>query len=261
MTLLKDFIAGISTYGKAIEFIHKNHLKRYFLFPILLNILLLSGGLQLLGSLSDDLIEYVKVFMDLDAWEFWGSEILAGTVLFLVWLILKIFTFILVAFLGGHLVLILMSPILAYVSEKTENILTGKDYPFNFKQMLKDTLRGMHIAIRNSVLEFIVIIALLIFSFVPVIGLISTPLLFLIASYYYGSSFIDYSLERKKLGVKERVLFMKENRGLVTGSGFLFSLLLLIPFIGVALSPFGAIVSTVAATMALHKKDMITEQN
>lgn len=261
MTLFKDFTTGISSYGKAIEFIHKNHLKRYFLFPILLSILLFAGGMQLLGSVTDDFIEYVKIFMNIDSWEFWGSEVLANTVLFLIWLILKIFTFFLVAFLGGHLVLILMSPVLAYISEKTEKIITGNDYPFSSRQILLDTIRGMKIAIRNFFYEFVIIVGLLVLSFVPVVGLISSPILFFTACYYYGFSFIDYSLERKKLNTKKRVAFMKDNRGLVIGSGLLFALVLLIPFIGVALSAFTAIISTVAATLALHKKGVLINQN
>ena len=99
------------------------------------------------------------------------------------------------------------------------------------------------------------IIILFFVSFIPVVGLISTPLLFFISSYYYGFSFMDYTAERRKLTVKESIHFVKQNKGLAIGNGLPFALALLIPVIGVSLSGFIALISTVAATMAILKKE------
>ena len=42
------------------------------------------------------------------------------------------------------------SPVFAYLSEKTDSILQDKEYPFSFRQLLKDMVRGIQIAIRNA---------------------------------------------------------------------------------------------------------------
>ena len=68
---------------------------------------------------------------------------------------------------------------------------------------------------------------------------------------------MDYNLERRKMNIKESVDFISRNKGLAIANGSLFALALLIPFIGVSLSGFLAIISTVAATLALLKKEAI----
>ena len=51
-----------------------------------------------------------------------------------------------------YIFLIIGSPLFAYLSEKTEAIIEGKDVPFNFKQLLKDMNRGIRLryAIRSG---------------------------------------------------------------------------------------------------------------
>lgn len=257
MSFLKDIGIAIGSYANAIEFIHRNHLKRYFLFPILFNIILFSTGIHFGGQLSDYILATTENYLNIESWDFWGGEYLSKAFHYLLWLILKLFVFLLVAFIGGHLVLIFLSPILAIVSEKTEQILTGKDYPFNFSQLLKDVIRGISMAIRNFLFELVFIVLLFALSFLPVIGFITTPLLFFISCFYYGFSFLDYSLERKRLTVRESSEFAKGNKGLTVGSGILFGLTLMLPLVGVALSAFIAIISVVAATIAIHKKKLL----
>lgn len=255
MSLLSDIQIALGSYNKAVEFIRKHGMLKLFVLPILLNILLLALGLNLVGSLTDSAIEAIQKAWEPENWEFWGAEFLAGALNFFIWLILRIFFFLFFAFIGGYVILILLSPLLAYVSEKTEKILLGTNVPFSWIQLLKDMWRGIVLAIRNFLIELMAIIILFFVSFIPVVGLISTPLLFLISSYYYGFSFMDYTAERRKLKVKESIDFVKQNKGLAIGNGLPFALALLVPVIGVSLSGFIALISTVAATMAILKKE------
>ena len=261
MKLFSNLVIALSSYGSAIEFVFKNKMKRYFLWPIVLNILFFTTGFHFLGELSDGLLIWMENFINFESWEFWGSEYLSKTVHFLLWIVLKVLVFLVLAFLGGHVVLILMSPVLAIVSERTEQILEGNNYPFTFKQLLIDIARGIRISIRNFAFEMLFIILLLGMSFVPLLGFGTSPILLLVSAYYYGFSFIDYNLERKKFTVSDSVNYMKKNRGLVIGNGLLFALVLAIPFIGIALSSFVAIISAVAATITLHKKNLKEQTN
>ena len=47
------------------------------------------------------------------------------------------------ASLAGFDMIIIGSPVFAYLSEKTENIMEGKDFPFNFPKLLSDIVRGV----------------------------------------------------------------------------------------------------------------------
>ncbi len=71
--------------------------------------------------------------------------------------------------------LIVGSPVFGYLSEKTESIIEGKDYPFSFKQLMKDIVRGVRLALRNALWQTVYTFTLLILSFVPILGWV-TPL-------------------------------------------------------------------------------------
>ena len=95
-----------------------------------------------------------------------------------------------------------MAPVMAYLSEKTEQILTGKAFPFNLGQFMKDVFRGIVMALRNLVIELFLTACLLLLAFVPVIGISSTFLIFLVESYFLGFSMLDYYYERKRYTIK-----------------------------------------------------------
>jgi len=253
--MIRDFFNSISIYGRAIEFIFKNRLAWTFLIPIVLNILLVILGINLMSNISALLNTTLDAWLEPDNWNFWGSDFLASTIGILIRIILQLLFFFLYAFLGGYLILIIMSPLLAYISEKTEAIIEGTDYPFSWAQLFKDAFRGIVIALRNFCLETMAIILLFVLSFVPLVQLISAPALFIISAYYYGFSFMDYTSERRRFKLKESVNYIKNNKGIAIGNGSVFALCLLIPVIGVSLSTFVAIVSSVAATMAILKKE------
>jgi CysZ protein len=253
--MLQNFRIGIGSYGKAIEFIFKHKLSLYFLVPLLLNLLLFSIGFHFIGDLTDAAIEYSKEQFEVENWNFLGADFLKSIVIFLIWLILRILFFFFFIFVGGQLILILMSPVLAYLSEKTEYIIRKKEYPFELSQFLKDILRGIGLSLKNFLKEIAAIVILFFVSFIPIIGLVTPLLLFLISSYYFGFSFIDYALERRKLSASSSSDYMKQHKGLAIGNGILFAAALAIPVFGVGIAAFAAIISTVAATISLLEKE------
>src|SRR4030095_6736464 len=84
-----------------------------------------------------------------------------------------------------YLFLIIGSPVFAYLSEKTESILEGRDYPFSLKQLLQDAWRGRQMAVRNTLWQTAYIVALLALSFVPVVGWIAPLISLFLECYYY----------------------------------------------------------------------------
>ncbi len=165
-----------------------------------------------------------------------------------------------------YVVLALMSPILAILSEKTEQILTQKEYPFNRKKFIQDLLRGMVIAFRNLMME--VLWSMILWSAVIYISIAVPPLSFLLApasavlsfalgAYYFGFSTMDYCNERKKRRVMESIKFIRKHRFTAIGNGTIFSLLFMIPFVGVSC---GTIICTVAASLSVHEIDSSTER-
>lgn len=259
MSFSKDLGIGIRTYSKALDIIFSKGLAWFFIFPVILNIILFWGGLELIDVLIEYLNNLIFNSSGLQDAEFWGSSVLKTATSGIVWVILKIVFYFVFAYLGGYIVLIVMSPALAILSEKTDKILTGNSYPFSAEQTMRDIVRGVLLAIRNMAIEIGLIIALFILGYLPIVGwfivLISTFLLLFISAYFYGFSFIDYSNERKRRNIKQSISFIKMHRGLAIGNGIIFSLVLLIPWCGTSLAGFIAIVSVVAATVAVNEID------
>ena len=253
MSILTDIADSIDMQGKAFRFIFQNKMGWTLLVPVVLFIALSIVGIW---SISE-LVERFVVPQITDEYAFAIPILL---------IFVKILFFILFGMWGGYLVVIIMSPFLAYVSEKTEKLLRQKEYPFNMAQFIKDIVRGILLAIRNCFMEIFVSILILLCVFVPIIGPFislggSTILLSLVSSYYYGFSFIDYTNERKKLTVRQSVNFVKSNKGTAIGHGVIFALILYIPIVGPFISAIFAVVATVAATMELTKKELATIDN
>ncbi len=258
MSFFKDFSFGLRTYSEALSFIFKKKLAWFFIFPLVFNILLFWFGWDMVNDLSDTSKLYIENKLQLDQSTFWGSGFFKTVMDAFVWLTFKIMFFLLFAYLGGYIIIILMSPVFSYLSERTEKIKTGVDYPFSLRQLVKDVLRGVIIAVRNFSIEVILTLLMFILSFIPIIGWLAAIMLFFISAYFYGFSFMDYALERKKLNLRQSVQFMRENKGIVIANGFVFSLCLIIPFCGVSFSSFAAIISVVAGTLAISEmKDRI----
>lgn len=260
---MKKFFTGIgkgfSDYGPALDFIFKHKLAWFFLIPIVFNIILFAGAWTAIDSFSDYIQALIIDSVSLSGAQFWGAEALQWIINASVALILHILFFFVFAYTGGYIVVILLSPFLAYLSERTEKIITGNEYPFNIQQLMRDVVRGVLIALRNLFFELLIMFGFFLFGFVPFIGwivaLASPIILFFIASYFYGFSFVDYVSERRKLNLKESVQLVKDRRGVVTGNGMPFALILLIPYIGLLFSGFFAITATVAAVISMNDLD------
>ena len=83
--------------------------------------------------------------------------------------------------------------------------------------------------------------------------------LFLVSSYFYGFAFIDYTNERRRLTISQSVDFIRKNKGMAIGNGFVFALAMLVPFCGTTIAGFIAIISVVAATISTHKMVDLSE--
>ena len=167
--------------------------------------------------------------------------------------------------ISKYVVIIAMSPIMAFVSERTETILNGSEVPFSWGQFCKDILRGVILAIRNFIIEigFIIILGvlgLIIGLVFPPLAVITTPLFavltFTIGAYFYGFATMDYTSERRKLSASESVRYIWKHKGVALANGTIFTLWLIVPIFGTYVGTiFAPITCTVGATLAIHEID------
>lgn len=249
------FLRGIQAYGKAFEILFSRKFWWFLLFPFLILLLLFIGGNWLVNYAGDSLYGLIegqlREWVSGISWLQWVNQ--AGSIM--IRLILKVIYFFLFVAFGGYIILIVMSPVFSWLSERTEAHLTGKAYPFSFRQLAWEIFRGILIALRNMFFQFFLSVFIFFFSFIPIIGLLAPVALFLNSSYFYGFAFIDYAIERKRFNMKESVRYVNRNWGMVTGIGAVFAGCLMIPWISTIVCCFVSLLSVIAGTVALNQID------
>jgi CysZ protein len=211
--------------------------------------ILFLGGAWAFWQSSDAAVSWLTSRVGIDKWVHrQGSDVLSfffvmGEMMVRLILILFYFSFF------KYLFLIIGSPVFAYLSEKTESIIEGRDFPFSFVQLLNDVYRGIRLALRNTLWQAVFTISILLLSFVPVAGWVTPVIMLFVECYYYGFSMLDYSCERHKLSPSESIEFIGKHKGLAIGNGMVFFLMHIVPFVGWILAPAYAVV---AATISLY---------
>ena len=215
---MKNFILGIKCHFKALKFLVKHKFWWYSLVPFVVFTGIYSLGFYLaslenqnLPTEDDDILKSIWYYL------------FNGIVLLLSYALLN-FT--------RYIVIILISPVLSTISQRTEKILTGNKYKFNLSQLFNDIIRAVKLAFRNIVYEFS-FIAIVIVTFwiigmfftdhILIISMIEKIIIMMIAFYYYGFAFLDYTLERMRFSVEDSVKYMRKHRGLAISIGIIFT--------------------------------------
>jgi CysZ protein len=250
--LLKEIVTAIQSYARAHRFIREHRLWKWIIVPGIFYTLLFIAGFYFFWVSSSQVVSAFNHWLGIDRWvHSQRSQILSFLFLMgeiMVRLIMMLFYF----SLFKYMFLIIGSPVFAYLSEKTESIMEGKDFPFSFRQLFADIVRGIKLAFRNTLWQSVYTISLLILSFIPLVGWVVPVTTVLVECYYYGFSMLDYSCERHRLSPSESIAFIGKHKGLAIGNGMLFYLMHLLPFIGWVLAPAYAVV---AATISLYHRD------
>ncbi|MBX2817047.1 MAG: EI24 domain-containing protein [Saprospiraceae bacterium] len=240
--MIRDFLYGLSAYGKALTLSSQHRLWSYWLFPALLGMLIAAtllfvtwqGGAVIGGQLVD-----------------WypferGAEFVSGAA---PW-IARIISLILGVTIFKYVLLIIVSPFMSLLSERLESILDGGEVTskFSFGRAISEMWRGIRLAVRNLWRELIFVIFLTLLSFVGPLAVLTAPLIFLIQSYYAGFGNMDFTMERR-YSLRSAVHLMRSHRGSAMANGLVF-LLLIASLIGILVAPTW---STIAGMLEVRR--------
>jgi len=272
MNFFRHFALGIKSYWKAISYIRTHKLYWYLPIPAALMLIIYYVGSRIASWQSS-----------------WDPELgclecsnMNETIWFMVKMLLSISLGLVLMKFAKYIVVIVLSPLLSILSQSVEKKLTNNKYPFSLRQTLHDVRRGIRIALRNVMWEYIFFLIILIVSALGWEKAHKSPvfyLTFVIGFFYYGFSFIDYINERRRLDIDQSIHFMRNHRGLAIAIGTIYSILILVPvnlgqminFTGFLDHPFetlgtvslqfilwflassAPILAIVAATLAMHE--------
>jgi len=251
--LLKEIIIAIQSYSKAHQFITKHKLWKWIVIPGVLYTILFSIGMYFFFASSNTAVTWLSQVIGIERFLHHQQSatlsffFLMGGIM--VRLVLVFFYF----SLFKYLFLIIGSPLFSYLSEQTEALIQGKEYNFQFDQLMKDMGRGIRLALRNSLWQTVYTISILILSFFPLIGWITPVISTFVECYYYGFSMLDYSCARHKLSPAASIAFISQHKGLAIGNGLVFYLMHFVPVVGWVLAPSYAVI---AATISLYHQNL-----
>lgn len=248
--MLKEIIIAIQSYFEAYGFIRENRLWKWIIVPGVIYTLLFLTGIYFFWTSSNEAVSWLSHQIGLEAWLQQERNALFNFLFLMAGLFLRLILLLFYFSLFKYFFLIIGSPVFAYLSEKTAAILEGKAFPFSWKQLGKDMLRGTKLALRNSLWQTVYMFSLLLLSLLPIAGWVTPLIAIMIECYYYGFSMMDYSLERNRMSASESIHYIGRHKGLAIGNGLLFYLMHLVPLLGWVLAPSYAVI---AATLSLHK--------
>lgn len=248
--MLKEIIISIRAYYKAHQFIRKHRLWKWIIIPGIFYLLLFVVGIYFYLNTSYRVVQFLFTEIGIKKWleAHNGSVInflfLFGQVVLQLVMLLFYFSWF------KYFFLIIGSPVFAYLSEKTELILLKKDFPFSFRRLLSDAWRGIRISIRNAFWQTLSTLFIFLLAVIPVAGWIAPLLALSIECYYLGFSMLDYTNERRGLGVVRSIEYINKRKGLAIGNGMVFYMVLAIPLLGWVVAPGYAVV---AATLSMQE--------
>ena len=224
MKLFKNIRLGLTAYSEALGLIRRLRLWTFMAIPLGISLVVTLSVSTLAWQTKSVVSDYFKGFWP---WAF-GSDFMAnlGGILGSIGVLLMGFI------MTKYLVLALSAPFMSAVAEKIRTHLRPELEPQDGNNFWALLWRGLRLNLGNLTREVTLTLLLLIFSFIPPFGLITTPLLFLIQAYFVGVGNMDYSLEAF-FNYRQSKSFLNQYRGLAVGNGILFNLLALIPFVGV----------------------------
>ena len=274
MKIKSGFFGGLFGSLKALPFMRSNGLVIWFLPAIALS-LLMSFGVFTIIDLTVEFVSslYSGYFGDssfnvcengvLSSWEcivavikYAGEYVVSSVVwLGLFWLKIKLMKYLVLAFLG---------PVMAMLSELTEQKVTGVTRPFKWSKFLLEVFRGVRTAVLYLFIELSLGLLLLLIAlvtgimfpiFLPIIAPLELVLAFLMGAFFYGAAAMDYVWERQGVGAVGSFRKAVKNKRLVVGLGFVFAIMMSVPFVNFTLAPvFAPAITAVGAVLVLKHK-------
>jgi CysZ protein len=212
---LQLFWLGLKSYFRAFFFIIRYGFIFYLVIPFVLLFIIYRYGYVLQNNVFEPKLDSINSLV-------W--YLIFGLVEVTIGMVLMHF--------AKYMVVAILSPLLAHISERTERILTGEKQKYTWSQFKEDVIRAFKLVIRNLMWYYIYFVTIQLIAYIFWEKPSESPLqwlIVLIASYYYGFSFLDYVNERRRRNVSESIIFIRKHSGLAISIGLFYYLMIFVP--------------------------------
>jgi CysZ protein len=230
-----DFAAGVGYLLKGFRLIRQPGLRRYFIAPIVVNVLVF-GGLVWVGATG--ITEFLQKFLPQgDAW--WMS----GLIGIIVWLLLGLVVVILSFFLFTLILNLIGAPFNGLLSEQVERRLVPAEIQSRPRRshFFIDIVRSISGEIRKYMVFLVIWLVLLIATFLPLINIITGPpaavLTPIVGAWMMALEYVSYPMNNHNKYFNDVRKWLRKNRMLTLGFGGAVMVATLIPIINLLIMP------------------------
>jgi CysZ protein len=236
----KEFSQSTLAYYEAFQFVQKHKLKGFVLSAAVFNLFAFVFVGLLAWIYTGNLIDLIySAFTLPEDWQEWSGFLQILSAILIRILLISIYIN-----LYKYIVLFIFAPVLAILSERSQNILNHQKRSINLVRLVSEIARGMMMAIILISLNTVLYIFLVLLSIaLPFLSPAFLILVFLLESFFFGASMVDYRNEYYELSIKSSLKEIFEHKGLVLGNGLALNLFILIPFVGVLFAPSFALIA------------------
>ena len=220
--LLKEIVIAFQSFDEANRFIREHKMVKWIIIPGIIYTLLFIVAMILFARSANGAVTWLSQQLRIEPWLEKERSPALAFLFVMMGIMLRIVLFLFYFSLFKYLILIIGSPVFAYLSEKTEAIIENREHHFNLKQLLPDAMRGIKLALRNAGWQTVYMIALIFLSLFPVAGWIAPLIAVIVECYYYGSSMLDYGLARNDFTLPKSIFYSGRHKGLSIGNGIVF---------------------------------------
>ncbi len=241
MSRTARFLRGASFLFKGLgTLVVGSGLRRWAVIPIAINTILFAGAGYLAVRLG---VHYGGLVSE--GWLGTVGAAAAGIGAFLLFVIVGFFTF-------GMVAIVISAPFNELLSQATERRATGSTGEVDKLPFAADMVRAGLAAARLFAVEMAATIPALPLLLIPVAGAIAFGVL---ASFFLALAFLDYPLDRRKLGVGDKLGFCSKHLAEVLGFGAITYVMMMVPLVNVATIP----VASVGATLLFLDRSAAAE--
>ncbi|MFC1236138.1 sulfate transporter CysZ [Vibrio sp. F74] len=204
-------------------------IRRFVLFPLLANILLVGSALfYLFTHLNDWITGWISYIPD---WLSWLS--------YLLWPVLTITILGTFSYIFSTLANLIAAPFNGLLAEKVEEKLCGKlDSDQNLISIIKDTPRIIARELQKIVYFLPKAIGLFILLFIPALGQTIGPVLwFVFSAWVMAIQYCDYPFDNHKISFHEMRQDLKQNQSKAYGFGVCVAFFTAIPILNLFVMP------------------------
>ena len=223
--LLKEIVIAFQSFGEANLFIRQHKMVKWIIIPGIIYTILFIVAMILFAQSANGAVNWLSQQLRIEPWLQKERNPFLAFIFVMTGIMLRLVLFLFYFALFKYLILIIGSPVFAYLSEKTEAIIENREYKFDLKHILPDAKRSIRLALRNAGWQTVYMIGIIFLSLIPVVGWITPLIAIIVECYYYGFSMLDYGLAKNDFNLQKSIFYSGRHKGLSIGNGIVFYLM------------------------------------